>query len=55
MATFAEVSSRLIDQLREAHGTAGRLAALAEGREKAFAEGLAARIEYLLDELGCYD
>jgi hypothetical protein len=55
MRTFAEATSQLIDQLRVAQDTAHRMATLAESREKAFAESVAARIETLLDELGCYD
>lgn len=56
MATFAEVSSHLIDQLRAARDTAARLAPLTDDeREKVFGSELAARIELLLDDLGCYD
>jgi len=56
MATFDEVSSHLIDQLRTARDTARRLVVATEDQqETAFAEDIAARIEHLLDDLGCYD
>lgn len=56
MASFAELSSRLIDELRAARNSAARMAELADDpREALFAEGVVARIEHLLDQLGCYD
>lgn len=56
MATFAEVSSHLIDELRTARDTAATLVTVAADKsEITFAENLARRIEDLLDELGCYD
>lgn len=56
MATFAEVTSHLIDQLRGARDTAKRMVTLTNCEdETAFAEDVAARLEHLLDDLGCYD
>jgi hypothetical protein len=56
MATFGEVSSHLIDQLRGARDTARRLVESTTDRdETAFAHDVTARIDQLLDDLGCYD
>ncbi|HUQ62850.1 MAG TPA: hypothetical protein VM121_03765 [Acidimicrobiales bacterium] len=56
MATFGEVNSHLIDQLRGARDTAKRMATVTKDQEEAaFAKDMAARIELLLDDLGCYD
>lgn len=56
MASFAEVSSHLIDELRTARDTAAKLATVASDKsEMTFAENLARHIEDLLDELGCCD
>lgn len=56
MATFDEVSSHLINQLRAARDTAKRMTASTDDQqETAFAKDVAIRIEHLLDDLGCYD
>lgn len=56
LATFAEMSSHLIDQLRSARDTAKRMATVtSDGTDRAFAEDVAARLDHLLDDLGCYD